>query len=327
RVTKVLLPPIHAALGPFWHRLKIIWRKNLRGAGDFAEACWRHSKKALLHAFASIGTALYNRLKTAWRKNLLSTKSVPERRESGDEAGQTESDTLDYNRIRGWRGGPPPRQNKNWIPRIALVEAIALALLFVNGYAGGGFLRVPGMPAPSNRATVGTPKVFETAGLAIAWTINDVIAGAFHGSGGFQSAAVAGETSNRYRATPGANSSSSSSRSTLNQGTVSNGNGTNSIFRALADILSTHKSSKRPLALGSSGSGGGIGSSAGSGYATGTSAVLATADTGAKVAGGANTNSQKTVPNGGGNAGGLVTNSLASSAANADITSGISTAS
>ena len=332
RVTKVLLPPIHAALGPFWHRLKIIWRKNLRGAGDFAEACWRHAKKALLHAFASIGPALYNRLKTAWRKNLLSTKSVPERRESGDEAGQTESDTLDYNRIRGWRGGPPPRQNKNWIPRIALVEAIALALFFANGYAGGGFLRVPGMPAPSNRAAAGagTAKVFETAGLAIAWTINDVIAGAFHGSGGFQSAAVAGETSNRHDNASGARSSGSDSRpwtsssSTLNRSTPSNRNGTSQTFRALADILSTHNSSKKPLTLGGSGSNKAIGSGAGSGHATGSSAILPTAGAGAEVAGGTNTDSGKTVPSGGGNTSGLVTNSLAT---NADITSGISAAS
>jgi autotransporter-associated beta strand protein len=339
RVAKVLLPPIHAALGPFWHRLKIIWRKNLRGAGGFAEACWRYAKKVVLRALARIGPALYKLLKAAWRKNLLSTKPLPERRDGGEEAGQTESDTLDYNRIRGWRGGPPPRQNKNWIPRIALVEAIALALLFVNGYAGGGFLRVPGMPAPSNRAAAGagTAKVLETAGLAIAWTINDVIAGAFHGSGGFQSAAVAGgETSNRYRATSGANSSGSdsgpwtSSSSTLNHSTPSHGDGTNSIFRVLADILSTHKTSKRPLALGSSGSGGGIGSGAGTSHTTGSSAILPTPDAGATVAGGANTASEKTVPlatNGGMTSGNSAALTQADSATTASTISGVSSGS
>ena len=338
RVTKVLLPPIDAPLGPFWHRLKIIWRKNLRGAGGFAEACWRHAKKVVLRALARIGPALYNILKTAWSPavaELLSTKPAPERRNRGDEAGQTHSDTLDYNRTRGWCGGPPPRQSKNWIPRVALVEAIALALLIVNGYAGGGFLRVPGMPLPSKSATAGTQKVLETAGLAIAWTINDVIAGAFHGSGGFQSATVAGETSNRYRATSGANSSSSDSRSwtsswlTLNRSPSSGSSGDSPFFRALAGLFSTHNSnsSDKWISAGSNAGGHGTGSGAGTSHASGSSAILPTAGAGAKVAGGANTNSQKTVPNGGGNAGGLVTNSLVPLAAGADITSGNSAAS
>ena len=331
RVSKAL-PRILPPLALFNHRLKIIWRKNLRGikrAGDFAEACWRSGKKVLLHALACIGPALYKLLKTAWSPacaGLLSTKSALE-----DEAGQAPSDTLDYNRTSGWRGGPPPRQNKNWIPRIALAEAIALSLLLANGYAGGGFLRVAGITLPSNpaAATAGAPKGFEAAGLAIAWTINDVIAGAFHGSGTFQSAPVANETTNRHGNTSGAKSSGSDSRpwtsswSTLSRGTVSNGNGTSQIFRALADILSTHKSAKKPLALGSSGSNSGIGFGAGSGHATGTSAVLPTAGIGTEVAGGANTNSQKTVPSGGGNASGLVTNTLAT---DADITSGNSAA-
>src|SRR5947207_9056864 len=119
-----------------------------------------------------------------------------DRKKRGDKDAQTRVKTLNYNRGRGWRGGPPPRQNKNWIPRIALLEATAVALLVVNGYAAaGGFLRIPGNPAP---AEGGAPKVLETAGLAIAWAISDVIAGTFHTSGASQSAPVAGGT-NYYR--------------------------------------------------------------------------------------------------------------------------------
>jgi fibronectin-binding autotransporter adhesin len=264
-------------------------------------------------------------------KKTFCTKRAPDCREGRDKLGKAESNTLDYNGTRGWRGGPPPRQNNNWIPRVALLETIALALLVASGYAGGGFLRGPGMLSPSNRAAAGagTAKAFGNAGLAIAWTINDVIAGAFHGSGGFQSAAVAGgETSNRHRAIPDARSSGSDSRPwtsrwlTLSHSTPSHGDGTNPIFRALADILSTHNSSKKPLTLGGSGSNRAIGSGAGTSHTTGRSAILATADAGAKVAGGANTSSEGTVVSGGGNTSGLVTNSLVSLAANADITSG-----
>src|SRR6266403_1418681 len=103
--------------------------------------------------------------------------------------------TLDYNRTRRRRGCRPPRQNKNWIPRIALLEATAVALLVVNGYAAGGFLRIPGVPSNPAPAEGGAPKVFETAGLAIAWAISDVIAGVSHTSGASQSAPVAGGTS------------------------------------------------------------------------------------------------------------------------------------
>src|SRR5436190_6313405 len=118
--------------------------------------------------------------------------SVRDRKKRGGKDAQTRVKTLDYNRTQGWCGGRPPRQNKNWIPRIALLEATAVALLVVNGYAAGGFLRVLGNPAP---AEGGAPKVFETAGLAIAWAISDVIAGTFHTSGASQSAPVAGGTS------------------------------------------------------------------------------------------------------------------------------------
>ena len=68
RVRKAL-PRIFPPLALLNHRLKIIWRKNLRGikrAGDFAAACWRSGKKVLLHALARIGPALYNLLKSAW---------------------------------------------------------------------------------------------------------------------------------------------------------------------------------------------------------------------------------------------------------------------
>src|SRR5437762_3430361 len=124
--------------------------------------------------------------------------SVRDRKKRGDKDAQTRVKTLDYNRTQGWCGGRPPRQNKNWIPRIALLEATAVALLVVNGYAAGGFLRIPGMASNPAPAEGGAPKVFETAGLAIAWAISDVIAGVSHTSGASQSAPAAGGT-NYYR--------------------------------------------------------------------------------------------------------------------------------
>src|SRR5947207_13474195 len=133
------------------------------------------------------------------RSAINGQSSVPDRKKRGDKDAQTRVKTLDYNRTQGWCGGRPPRQNKNWIPRIALLEAIAVALLVVNGYAAaGGFLRIPGMPSNPAPAEGGAPKVFETAGLAIAWAISDVIAGTFHTSGASQSAPAAGGT-NYYR--------------------------------------------------------------------------------------------------------------------------------
>ena len=109
--------------------------------------------------------------------------------------------TLNYNLPRGRRSGRPPCQIKNWIPRIVLAQAVALALLAVSGFASGGFLRLPGLP--SKGATAGSPNVVESRGLAFAWAT----LGSFHISRAPGGAHVAGETGNRYHATPVARSS------------------------------------------------------------------------------------------------------------------------
>src|SRR6266576_941519 len=75
--------------------------------------------------------------------------SVPDRKKRGGKDAQTRVKTLDYNRTQGWCGGRPPRQSKKWIPRIALLAPIAVALLVVNASAAGGFLPVLGNPAPA----------------------------------------------------------------------------------------------------------------------------------------------------------------------------------
>jgi hypothetical protein len=64
---RALAPP-----APVVHRLRIIWRQNLRGtkrAVDFGKVCWRCEKKAL----APLRPFFYD-LKIIWRKNLGSIK-------------------------------------------------------------------------------------------------------------------------------------------------------------------------------------------------------------------------------------------------------------
>jgi hypothetical protein len=192
---------------------------------------------------------------------------------------------LNYNLPRARRSSRPPRQIKNWIPRIVLAQAVAVALLTVSGFAKGGFLRVPGLP--SKGATAGSPNVVESRGLAIAWAM----LGSFHISRAPESAHVAGGTGNRYHATPAARSFISdgghwtSGSSALNYATLLNRSGTSQFFRALAGILSTHN--KSALAAGIGGSDTGTRSGAGGGHATGTSAGLAAAGAGTKIASGA----------------------------------------
>src|SRR4029434_7731947 len=123
------------------------------------------------------------------------------------------------------RSSRPPRQIKNWIPRIVLAQAVVLALLAVSGFAKGGFLTAPGQSCPSKGATAGSPNVVENRGLAIAWAM---MVGSFHISRAPESAHVAVESGNRYRATPAARSSIpdgghwTSGSSTLNYATLLN---------------------------------------------------------------------------------------------------------
>ena len=158
-----------------------------------------------------------------------------------------------------------------------LIQAVALALLAVSGFAKGGFLRIPGLP--SKGATAGSPNVVESRGLAIAWATLGSL-GSFHiSTRAPQSAPVAAESGNRYRATPAARSSIpdgghwTGRSSALDYATLLNRSGTDQFFRALAGIVSTHNKS----ALAGSGTGTRSG---------GTSAGLAAAGGGTKSASG-----------------------------------------
>ena len=227
--------------------------------------------------------------------------------------------TLDYNRLHGRRRSRPPRQIKNWIPRIVLIQAVVVALLTVSGFAKGGFLRIPGMP--SKGATAGSPNAVESRGMAIAWA---TMVGSFHiSTRAPQSTPVAAESGNRYRrATPAASSSIpdgghwTSGSSTLDYATLLNRSGTGQFFRALAGILSTHN--KSALAAGIGGSNTGTRSGVGGGHANGTGAGLAAAGAGTKIASAATQSGGTTGSSGAGTA--AIATATSASSANASTT-------